>query len=178
MKKLILIEKLDEAQKSLLGFGTALVILLGLIVFCVIPMFKEATFAKNKAVEIKQKLLIYEDYAKMKNLGQKESQQKQMLQSLQTRLPSNLKQEEIIQDIYVQANKFKIKLMSLKQMSNSKKKELPLALHCKGEYKSVLKFLQALETEGSLKVLQDVILKGEERNGNLELTATIVAYKS
>jgi len=177
MKRLRLLEKLNEEQKSLLGFGTALIILLAVIIFGVTPLLEEAILAKNKAVACEERLFTYEEYSQTKNLQNLERKQNERLQFLETSLPSEITQEEIIKEVYGQAKKFAVNLVSLKQLSTSKNKELPFYIHCKGEYKSLLKFLQALELEGNLKILRDFAVKGEGRNENLELTAVITAYK-
>ena len=81
-------------------------------------------------------------------------------------------------ELYVLADDHTIKLLSLKQLSKAKGKEQRFYVHLKGEYKNALQFLSLLENEGSLKALQDLVVKGEERGESLELTAILTAYNS
>jgi hypothetical protein len=41
-----------------------------------------------------------------------------------------------------------------------------------------LQFLSLLENGGSLKALQDLVVKGDERGESLEVTAILTAYNS
>lgn len=177
MKKKSVFAKLSDEQKSLLCFGTALIILLAVVIFGVTPFLEEAILAKGKALECKGRLLAYQRYSKIKNVQKIEEQEKLKLQALELRLPSKLKQEDLIQELYAKAERFKVKVSGLKQAGSSKNKELALFLQSKGKYQDVLKFLEALEQEGSLKILRDVVVKGDEAGENLELAAVVLAYK-
>ena len=66
MKVLKLLDKLNEEQKCLLGFSTALAILLALVMFLVTPVLEEAVLAKEEVLGNEQKLLTYERYAQQK----------------------------------------------------------------------------------------------------------------
>ena len=68
MKVLKLLDKLNEEEKCLLGFSTALAILLALVMFLVTPVLEEAVLAKEEALGNEQKLLTYERYAQQKEL--------------------------------------------------------------------------------------------------------------
>lgn len=177
MKKKSVFAKLSDEQKSLLCFGTALIILLAVVIFGVTPFLEEAILAKGKALECKGRLLAYQRYSKIKNVQKLEEQEKLKLQALELRLPSKLKQEDLIQELYAKAERFKVKVSGLKQAGSSKNKELALFLQSKGKYQDVLKFLEALEQEGSLKILRDVVVKGDEAGESLELAAVVLAYK-
>ncbi len=177
MKKKSVFARLSDEQKSLLCFGTALIILLAVVIFGVTPFLEEAILAKGKALECKGRLLAYQRYSKIKNVQKLEEQEKLKLQALELRLPSKLKQEDLIQELYAKAERFKVKVSGLKQAGSSKNKELALFLQSKGKYQDVLKFLEALEQEGSLKILRDVVVKGDEAGESLELAAVVLAYK-
>ena len=178
MKVLKLLDKLNEEQKCLLGFSTALAILLALVMFLVTPVLEEAVLAKKKAIGNEQKLLIYERYAQQKELVKLEQAQAKKLQALEVRLPRKISYEQIMNELYVLADEHAIKLLSLKQLSKAKGKEQRFYVHLNGEYKNALQFLSLLENEGSLKVLQDLVVKGDERGESLELTAILTAYHS
>ena len=178
MKVLKLLDKLNEEQKCLLGFSTALAILLALVMFLVTPVLEEAVLAKEEALGNEQKLLTYERYAQQKELVKLEQAQVQKLQALEVRLPRKISYEQIMNELYVLADDHTIKLLSLKQLSKAKGKEQRFYVHLKGEYKNALQFLRLLENEGSLKVLQDLVVKGDERGESLELTAILTAYNS
>ena len=178
MKVLKLLDKLNEEQKCLLGFSTALAILLALVMFLVTPVLEEAVLAKEEALGNEQKLLTYERYAQQKELVKLEQAQVQKLQALEVRLPRKISYEQIMNELYVLADEHAIKLLSLKQLSKAKGKEQRFYVHFKGEYKNALQFLSLLENEGSLKVLQDLVVKGDERGESLEVTAILTAYNS
>ena len=178
MKVLKLLDKLNEEQKCLLGFSTALAFLLALVMFLVTPVLEEAVIAKEEAFGNEQKLLTYERYAQQKELVKLEQAQVQKLQALEVRLPRKISYEQIMNELYVLADEHAIKLLSLKQLSKAKGKEQRFYVHLKGEYKNALQFLSLLENEGSLKVLQDLVVKGDERGESLELTAILTAYNS
>ena len=178
MKVLKLLDKLNEEQKCLLGFSTALAILLALVMFLVTPVLEEAVLAKEEALGNEQKLLTYERYVQQKELVKLEQAQAQKLQALEVRLPRKISYEQIMNELYVLADEHAIKLLSLKQLSKAKGKEQRFYVHLKGEYKNALQFLSLLENEGSLKVLQDLVVKGDERGEGLELTAILTAYNS
>jgi hypothetical protein len=178
MKVLKLLDKLNEEQKCLLGFSTALAILLALVMFLVTPVLEEAVLAKEEVLGNEQKLLTYERYAQQKELVKLEQAQAKKLQALEVRLPRKISYEQIMNELYVLADVNAIKLLSLKQLSKSKGKEQRFYVHIKGEYKSALQFLSLLENEGSLKALQDLVVKGDERGESLELTAILTAYNS
>lgn len=178
MKRLSIWERFSTEQKSLVSFGIALAILLAVIVFCVTPLLEEAILAGKKARSLEEKVLIYERYSQNKNVQLAEQQQKEKLLSLQRRLPVNLQQENLMKEIDQQGKQSKIKVVSLKQISTSKNKELPLFIQCKGKYKNLVKFLNAMEQEGGFKNLHDVVVKGDERGGDLEFAAVITAYKN
>jgi hypothetical protein len=178
MKVLKLLDKLNEEQKCLLGFSTALAILLALVMFLVTPVLEEAVLAKEEALGNEQKLLTYERYARQKELEKLEHALVQKLQALEVRLPRKISYEQIMNELYVLADEHAIKLLSLKQLSKAKGKEQRFYVHLKGEYKNALQFLSLLENEGSLKVLQDLVVKGDERGESLELTAILTAYNS
>ena len=178
MKVLKLLDKLNEEQKCLLGFSTALAILLALVMFLVTPVWEEAVLAKEEAFGNEQKLLTYERYAQQKELEKLEHAQVQKLQALEVRLPRKISYEQIMNELYVLADEHAIKLLSLKQLSKAKGKEQRFYVHLKGEYKNALHFLSLLENEGSLKALQDLVVKGDEQGESLELTAILTAYNS
>ena len=178
MKVLKLLDKLNEEQKCLLGFSTALAILLALVMFFVTPVLEEAVLAKEEAFGNEQKLLTYERYAQQKELVKLEQAQVQKLQALEVRLPRKISYEQIMNELYVLADEHAIKLLSLKQLSKAKGKEQRFYVHLKGEYKNALQFLSLLENEGRLKVLQDLVVKGDERGECLEVTAILTAYNS
>ena len=178
MNDLKLLDKFNEEQKCLLGFSTALAILLAVIMFWVTPIFEEAILAKEQVLMNEQKLLTYERYSKQKELVKLEQAQMQKLQALEVRLPRKISYEQIMNELYVLADDHTIKLLSLKQLSKAKGKEQRFYVHLKGEYKNALQFLSLLENEGSLKALQDLVVKGEERGESLELTAILTAYNS
>jgi hypothetical protein len=178
MKVLKLLDKLNEEQKCLLGFSTALAILLALVMFLVTPVLEEAVLAKEEALGNEQKLLTYERYAKQAELEKLEQAQAQKLQASEVRLPRKISYEQIMNELYVLADENAIKLLSLKQLSKAKGKEQRFYVHLKGEYKNALQFLSLLENEGSLKALQDLVVKGDERDESLEVTAILTAYNS
>ncbi len=178
MKKFSISERFNAEQKSLLSFGVALVILLAVVVFGVTPLLEEAILAEKKGNALAEKLLSYERYFQIKNVQLLEQQQKEKLAYLQERLPENLKQEDLMEEIYLEGKQLQIKIMNLKQLSVSKSKELSLFIQCRGNYKSLVKFLSAVEQEGSFKNLHDVVVKGDERDGDLELVAVVTAYKN
>ena len=178
MKKKSVFAKLSEEQKSLLCFGTALVILLAVVIFGVTPLLEAAILAKGKALECEGKLWAYKRYSEIKNVQKLEEQENLKLQALELRLPSNLKQEDLIEELYSKAERFNVKVSGLKQAGASKNKELALFLQSKGKYQDVLKFLEAVEQEGSLKILREVVVKGDEAGENLELAAVVTAYKN
>ena len=178
MKVLKLFDKFNEEQKYLLGFSTALAFLVAIIMFLVTPMLEEAILAKEQALANEQKLLTYEQYVKQKGLVKLEQAQAQKLQALEIRLPRKISHEQIMKELYALADEHEIKLLSLKQLSKSKSKEHRFYVHFKGEYKNALQFLNLLENKGSLKVLQEVVVKGDERSESLELTAIVSAYIS
>ena len=178
MKVLKLLDKLNEEQKCLLGFSTALAILLALVMFLVTPVLEEAVLAKEEALGNDQKLLTYERYAQQKELVKLEQAQAKKLQALEVRLPRKISYEQIMNELYVLADEHAIELLSLKQLSKAKGKEQRFYVHLKGEYKNALQFLSLVENEGSLKVLQDLVVKGDERGESLELTAILTAYNS
>ena len=120
MKVLKLLDKLNEEQKCLLGFSTALAILLALVMFFVTPVLEEAVLAKEEALGNKQKLLTYERYAQQKELEKLEYAQAQKLQVLEVRLPRKISYEQIMNELYVLADENAIKLLSLKQLSKAK----------------------------------------------------------
>ena len=173
-----LFDKFNEEQKYLLGFSTALAFLVAIIMFLVTPMLEEAILSKEQALANEQKLLTYERYAKQKGLVKLEQAQAQKLQALEIRLPRKISHEQIMKELYALADEHEIKLLSLKQLSKSKSKEHRIYVHFKGEYKNALQFLNLLENKGSLKVLQEVVVKGDERSESLELTAIVSAYIS
>ena len=178
MKVLKLFDKFNEEQKYLLGFSTALAFLVAIIMFLVTPMLEEAILSKEQALANEQKLLTYERYAKQKGLVKLEQAQALKLQALEIRLPRKISHEQIMKELYALADEHEIKLLSLKQLSKSKSKEHRIYVHFKGKYKNALQFLNLLENKGSLKALQEVVVKGDERSGSLELTAIVSAYIS
>ena len=75
MKKESIFAKLSEEQKSLLCFGTALVILLAVVIFGVTPLLEAAILAKGKTLECEGKLWAYQRYSEIKNVQKLEEQE-------------------------------------------------------------------------------------------------------
>lgn len=180
MKKLYFWENFSEEEKSLLGFGTALVLLLTLVFFAFVPIMEEALLAKEQCLDLQKRLAIYQGFAQKKGLSQFEEEQAQKLRALEKRLPKNLRQEDVMEELHAFAGASGVKLNSLKRFRQgvSKTQRLAFYMECSGEYRSVLNFLRAVEREGSLKILQELVVKGDEKRGNLELTAVVAAYKN
>ena len=57
-----------------------------------------------------------------------------------------------------------------------KKQSIVLYLEAEGNYEKLVNFLQAVETEGSFKNLQEFTAKGNEKNGSLEISGVVSAY--
>ena len=171
---------LSEEQKSLLGFSTVLVFLLALLFFIFVPMVEEALLTKEECLKLEAKLANYKALSQKQDYVKVSKEQSEKLQTLEKRLPQNLKQDDVMGELHSLAGKSSVKLNALRQTGKeySKKQSIPLYLECSGAYGNVLKFLEALENEGSFKKLSEVQIKGEERTGNLELVAVVIAYKN
>ena len=176
--KLSFLQEVSEEKKSLFCFGTALILLVSLIYFGVVPWIEEAVLAKGECSKINGKLKIYQEFSKMGNHLQLEREQLELLQALEKRLPQNLKQEVVMAEIYSLAERSGVKLKALRQNGRGASKTQGVVLHleCEGEYEKLVKFLQTVEKEGSHKRLQEFVAKGDEKNGSLEVSAVVAAY--
>lgn len=179
MKGLNFFKEISHEQRSLLGFGTALILLLTLMFFAFLPMMQEALLAKEQLVNLEKRLEMYQELSENKNYFKEIKVQKEKLQCLEKRLPKNLKQEDIMKDLYASAKEKAVKVSLLKQIGqkSSNKQGITLYLECSGAYENVLKFLATVENEGSLKSLKEVTVKGNEANGILTVATTMTAYK-
>ena len=80
--KLNLLQEVSEEKKSLFCFSTALILLLSLIYFVVVPLFGEAVLAKRECSKINEQVKIYEAFSKRKDYLQMEKEQLEKLQAL------------------------------------------------------------------------------------------------
>ena len=178
--KLNYLQEVSEEKKSLFCFSTELILLLSLIYFGVVPLFEEAVFAKRESSKINEQIKIYEAFSKTKNYLQSEKEQLEKLQALEKRLPQNLQQDVVMAELHNVAEGSGVKLKALRQNGKgiSKKQSIVLYLEAEGNYEKLVKFLQAVETEGSFKNLQEFTAKGNEKNGSLEVSAVVSAYNS
>ena len=176
--KLNYIQEVSEEKKSLFYFSTALILLVSLIYFGVVPLFEEAVFAKREYLKINEQVKIYKAFSKTENYLQSEKEQLEKLQSLEKRLPQNLQQDVVMAELHSVADGSGVKLKALRQNSkgSSKKQSIVLYLEAEGNYEKLVKFLQAVETEGSFKNLQEFTAKGNEKNGSLEISGVVSAY--
>ena len=176
--KLEFLQEVSEEKKSLFCFSTALILLLTLIYFGVIPLFEEAVLAKRECSKINEQVKIYEAFSKTKNYLQMEKEQFEKLQALEKRLPQNLKQEVVMAELHSVAESNGVKLKALRQngKGSSKRQSIVLYLEAEGNYEMLVKFLRAVETDGSFKNLQEFTAKGDERNGNLTVNAVVATY--
>lgn len=178
--KLNLLQEVSEEKKSLFCFSTALILLLSLIYFVVVPLFGEAVLAKREYSKIMEQVKIYEVFSKNENYLQMENEQLEKLQALENRLAQNLQQEAVMAELHSIAVRSGVKLKALRQngKSSSKKQSIVLYLEAEDNYERLVKFLRAVETEGSFKNLQEFTAKGDEKNGSLEVSAVVSAYNS
>ena len=176
--KLDYLQEVSEEKKSLFCFSTALILLLSLIYFGVVPLFEEAVFAKREYSKINEQVKIYETFSKTGNYLQMEKEQFEKLQALEKRLSQNLQQDVVMAELHKVAERSGVKLKALRQngKGNSKKQSIVLYLEAEGNYEKLVKFLQAVETEGSFKNLQEFTAKGDEKNGSLEISGVVSAY--
>jgi Tfp pilus assembly protein PilO len=70
----------------------------------------------------------------------------------------------------------RLKVLRQNGKGSYKKQSIVLYLEAEGNYEKLVKFLQAVETEGSFKNLQEFMAKGNEKNGNLEISGVVSAY--
>ena len=176
--KLNYLQEVSEEKKSLFCFSTALVLLVTLIYFGVVPLFEEAVFAKREYLKINEQVKIYKAFSKTESYLQSEKEQLEKLQALEKRLPQNLQQDVVMAELHSVAEDSGVKLKALRQNSKgiSKKQSIVLYLEAEGNYEKLVKFLQAVETEGSFKNLQEFTTKGDEKNGRLEISGVVSAY--
>ena len=176
--KLNYLQEVSEEKKSLFCFSTALILLVTLIYFGVVPLFEKAVFAKREYLKINEQVKIYEAFSKTENYLQSEKEQLEKLQALEKRLPQKLHQDVVMAELYSVADGSGVKLKALRQngKGSSKKQSIVLYLEAEGNYEKLVKFLQAVETEGSFKNLQEFTAKGDEKNGRLELSGVVSAY--
>ena len=85
--KLNYLQEVSEEKKSLFCFSTALILLVSLIYFGVVPLFEEAVLAKRECSKINEQVKIYEAFSKTGNYLQMEREQLEKLQSLGTLAP-------------------------------------------------------------------------------------------
>lgn len=176
--KLNYLQEVSEEKKSLFCFSTALVLLVSLIYFGVVPLFEEAVFAKREYLKINEQVKIYKVFSKTENYLQSEKEQLEKLQALENRLPQKLQQDVVMAELHSVAERSGVKLKALRQngKGSSKKQSIVLYLEAEGNYEKLVKFLQAVETEGSFKNLQEFTAKGDEKNGSLEISGVVSAY--
>ena len=118
--KLNLLQEVSEEKKSLFCFSTALILLLSLIYFVVVPLFGEAVLAKRECSKINEQVKIYEAFSKRKDYLQMEKEQLKKLQALEKRLPQNLQQEAVMAELYSVAESSGVKLKALRQNGKGK----------------------------------------------------------
>ena len=178
--RLDFLQEVSEEKKSLFCFSTALILLLSLIYFTVVPLFEEAVLAQRECSKINEQVKIYEAFSKRKDYLQMEKEQLKKLQALEKRLPKNLQQEVVMAELHSVAESSGVKLKALRQngKGSSKRQSIVLYLEAEGNYERLVKFLRAVETDGSFKNLQEFTAKGDEKNGSLELSAVVSAYNS
>ena len=178
--KLNFLQEVSEEKKSLFCFSTALILLLSLIYFGVVPLFEEAVLAKRECVKINEQVKIYEAFSKMGNYLQIEQEQIKKLNALEKHLPKNLQQEVVMSELHSVAESSGVKLKALRQINKErfKRQSIVLYLEVDGNYERLVKFLRAVETEGSFKNLQEFTAKGDEKNGSLEVSTVVAAYNN
>lgn len=178
--KLSFLEEVSEEKKSLFCFGTALILLISLIYFGVVPWLEEAVLAKRECSQINGELKIYQEFSKIENHLQFEREQLEKLEPIEKRLPKDLKQEVVMAELYSLAERSGVKLQVLRQNGRGsfKKQGVVLYLECTGDYERLVKFLQAVEREGSFKSLQEFTVKGDEKNGSLDVSTVVVAFNN
>lgn len=176
--KLNFLQEVSDEKKSLFCFGTVLILLLSLIYFGIVPLLEEAVLAKRECLKINEQVKIYQEFSQMGNYPRLECGQSEKLQALEKRLPKNLQQELVMAELHSVAERSGVKLKALRQIGkgSSKKQGVVLAVECAGDYEQVVNFLEAVETEGSFKNLQEFTAKGDEKNGSLEVSAVVAAY--
>ena len=174
------LQEVSEEKKSLFCFSTALILLLSLIYFGVVPLFEEAVLAKRECVRINEQVKIYEAFSKMGNYLQIEQEQVKKLNALEKRLPQNLQQADVMTELHSVAESSEVKLQALRQISKESTKKQGVVIHLEvaGNYERLVKFLQTVEKDGSFKKLQEFTAKGDERNGNLMVSAVVATYNN
>lgn len=165
------IKDLGVEGRSLVILGLALVFLTLSIFGGFIPKMEEALQNREKASELEARLAIYEALAKEQDYFKKASAQMAKLQALEERLPKNLEQASLMEELHAAAEDCGVKLTALRGVGQglAKKQDILLQLEGKADYASVLKFLQRVENKGSLKILQEFSAKGNEDDGSLEI---------
>lgn len=183
MKKLGVLEflrGLNEEQRSLLGFGSVLILLLALMFFAFIPLVEEALLVRDRVVKLSDGLEAYEELAHREHYAQFAQEQKIKLATLEKRLPKNLRQSDLMEELYTAADGCGVKLTAMKsgRKESSQNQELPLEIECTGSYEEVLKFLSYVEKEGGFKKIREFTARGDEDNGSLAVSMVLCAYKN
>ena len=109
---------------------------------------------------------------------EKAKEQLEKLQALEKRLPQKLQQDVVMAELHSVAKGSGVRLKALRQNGKGsfKKQSIVLYLEAEGNYEKLVKFLQAVEAEGSFKNLQEFTAKGDEKNGSLEISGVVSAY--
>ena len=178
--KLDFLQAVSDEKKSLFCFSTALILLLSLIYFGLVPLFEEAVLARREYVKISEQVKTYEAFSKTGNYLQIEKEQLKKLNALEKRLPQNLQQADVMAELHSVAESSEVKLKALRQISKESSKKQGVVIHVEvaGNYERLVKFLQMVEKEGSFKKLQEFTAKGDERNGNLTVSAVVTNYNN
>lgn len=178
MRKFLSWENITEEQKSLFSFATALIILLALVIFAFIPLIEEALLAKKQSSKLHQELASYQELAQKRDYARIVANEKLQLQLLERRLPQNLIQAAVIEEVYSMAKLSNVKILVLKEIRQSSLKQgkALFNIKCNGFYEDILRFTQMLENEGGYKALTEVVLQGDELNGFLEVNGVVEAH--
>ena len=124
--KLNYLQEVREEKKSLFCFSTALIFLVSLIYFGVVPLFEEAVLAKRECSKINEQVKIYEAFSKTERYLQSENEQLEKLQALEKRFPQKLQQDVVMAELHSVADGSGVKLKALRQNSkvSSKKQSI------------------------------------------------------
>ena len=176
--KVNFLKGVTEEEKSLFCFGTALILLLAIIFYGVVPLMEEAVLAKEQCPKLEERFKNYQELSQTKDFPKIAREQTKKLQDLEKRLPKNLEQASLMAHLHSDAERNGVKLKALRQNGkvSSKNQGAVLYLECGGDYEKVLNFLRGVEREGSFKNLPEFVAKGNEQSGSLEVNATVVAY--
>jgi Tfp pilus assembly protein PilO len=172
----------QNSKYALFFLGTFLIFVLTLILV-VQPLHADNTKNSDALMLKRQKLAAYQTFAQQHaDYPSFETSQRLKVQKEQLRLPDQMSVSDTLRDYSHKAEQSGIQLVSVKTPATGNIKQqdgafpFPLTIKVTGNYFKIVDFLQRVENGDRYAKLQQVVISGNETNGDLTVDSQLTVY--